>query len=121
MWFLRLKELNDSSLTLDGIEQLNLRYEFYDYSIKNWVFHFENNGITDGHPLINVGFELCNVEASRYMSWRLWQTTLNPRFNGFRNLHWASSFGLKKVVCLLLATPNINVNVADSYSQTPLH
>ncbi|KFY73630.1 hypothetical protein V499_06282 [Pseudogymnoascus sp. VKM F-103] len=121
MWFLRLKELNDSSLTPDGIKQLNFRYEFYDYSIKNWAFHFKNNAVTDGHPLIKVGFELCNVEASRYMSWRLWHTTLDPRFSGFRNLHWASSFGLEKVVCLLLATPGINVNIAGSCSQTPLH
>ncbi|OBT66162.1 hypothetical protein VE03_05055 [Pseudogymnoascus sp. 23342-1-I1] len=123
MSFLRLEELNSSSLEQDHIDLLVSRYEFFEYSAENWALHFRTSVLPDGHPLIYLGFELCDVQANRYMSWML--VFLRNSWYGvpagtFNNLRLASFLGLGKVVSQLLAAPEIDVNAADNEGRTPL-
>ena len=75
--------------------------------------------IPEGHSLITLGLELCNVQADRYMSWELiyWKRaiygTLSVRYN---NLQLASLLGLGRVVGQMLAISGIDVNAANKRS-----
>jgi hypothetical protein len=125
VWFLRLEEFRrrSSSLIKEEITQLVSRYDFLEYSAMNWAVHFQAAMVPEGHSLIALGLELCDVQADRYMSWELvyWKGAMDKRFSGrCNNLQLASLLGLERVVGQMLAIPGINVNAANEYGQTPL-
>jgi hypothetical protein len=125
IWFLRLEELHSksSSLARREIDQLVSRYNFFEYSAMNWAAHFRAAMIPEGHSLIALGLELCNVQADRYMGWeQIYWNRLGHRSSpaGLNNLHLASLLGLVRVVSQLLAAPGVDINAADEHGTTPL-
>ena len=124
VWFLRLEEFHrkSSSLTPGKIDELVSRYDFFKYSAMNWAVHFRTAMIPEGHSIIALGLELCDVQAGRYMSWQLvyWERDMYDSLPAGRtNLQLASLLGLESVVGQLFAAPGIDVNAADNKGCTP--
>ena len=123
--YLRLEEFRRKSSSLDreDIDQLVSRYDFLEYSALNWAVHFRAAMIPEGHSLITLGLELCDVQIDQYMSWEpvYWlRTAHRSPPAGLNNLHLASRLGLRRIVGQLLAAPGIEVNAANKDGWTPL-
>lgn len=122
LWFLRLEEFHSSSVEGEEIDHFVSRYEFLQYSAMNWAVYFRAARIPEGHPLIELALELCNVQANQSITCQIvfWKRWYKNSPTGLNNLHLASLLGLGRVVGQLLAAPNIDINAADSDGQTPL-
>ncbi|KFY69329.1 hypothetical protein V496_00331 [Pseudogymnoascus sp. VKM F-4515 (FW-2607)] len=124
MWFQRLEEFMSPSIKEGDIGQLVSKYEFFKYSARNWLVHFQAAVVLDGDPLLNVAIEICDVPVDPHVRFQL--ETERGAFSydfcsdGYNILHVASILGLEKVLCQLLAAPSIDINAVTKDGITPL-
>lgn len=71
MWFQLLEEIKSSSIEKEDIDQLASKYEFYEYSAKNWAVHFRASVVHESDTLLNLAVELCDVQTDPHVSFKV--------------------------------------------------